>query len=193
MTGGMAFEALNNMAATKADIVPMLEKGLAAQNSKEVQQASLRLLGQTGTAAAAKAIDGVLASGDADLKLAAVTALRDWPNDSQIDRLSDLAATGPSEVVKTEAFKALVRALSLHLDRARPVAKHRSWWSKAEILANTPERKQLLLTGLAMVGEQFALEIVSKYQSDADPGIRVMATEAKNQIQQAVKDKPPGA
>lgn len=185
-----AMQVFIDKATTKTDIVPMLEKGLNSQNSKEVQQASLRLLGQTGTTTAAKSIEGVLSSGDADLKLAAITALRDWPNDSQLDRLSEIGSTGTTEMVKTEAFNAFVKALSLHLDRTRAEAKHRSWWSKAEMLATTPPRKQQLLTGLSMVAQPFAIEIVTKYQSDSDPGIRVMATEAKKQIEQAIKEKP---
>ncbi len=188
-TAENVLQVLIDKAVSKNNIVPFLEKAVLADKSKEVQQAGLRLLGKTGSPAAASAIDLVLKSGDADLKLAAITALRDWPNDGQLDRLASLATTGVNDAVKTTAYEAFVRTLSLNQDRNRPPAKLRAWWGQAELLATTRERKNRLLTGISVVPETFALEIATKLQADPDPSIRSMATEARNQIQKFIAEK----
>lgn len=187
-TAETVIQVLMEKSSSKGELVPAIEKGLAADVPKEVQQASLRLLGQTGSTAAAAAIDRVLAAGDSDLKLAAVTALRDWPNDSQLDRLASLASSGGSEAVKTVAFDSYIRALAVNQDRQRSEAKHRAWWGQAELLADTRERKRTFLTGLANVPHAFALEIAGKFQADPDPNIRTMATAARTQIQQRINE-----
>jgi hypothetical protein len=185
-TAKQLMEMLLGKAKSKDSLVPALEKGLAADVPKETQQAALALLGQTGSAAAAKAIDRVLATADVDLKIAAVTALRDWPDDSQLERLSSLAASGSPDAVKIVSFEAYIRALAMNSDRKRTEAQQRAWWGQAEILADSRQKKRTLLNGIAIVPMPFALDIASKFQADPDPNIRTMATAARTQIQQRI-------
>lgn len=186
MTAKQVMEVLMERAKSKEKLVPAIEKGLASDVSKETQQSSLALLGLTGSPAAAKAIDRVLTTGDVDLKIAAVLALRDWPDDSQLDRLASLATSGNSDAIKTVAFEAFVRALAMNSDRKRTDAQQRAWWGQAEILADTRDKKRVMLNGIAIVPKPFALEVASKFQADPDANIRTMATAAGAQIQQSI-------
>ena len=185
-TSKQLMEVLMGKANSRDALVPALEKGLAADAPKETQQAALALLGQTGTPAAAKAIDRVLVSGDIDLKIAAVTALRDWPNDDQLDRLATLAASGSTDAIKTVSYEAFIRALAMNSDRKRTDAQQRAWWGQAELLADSRDRKRTFLNGISIVPKSFALDIVTKLQADPDPNIRTMATAARAQIQQRI-------
>jgi serine/threonine protein kinase len=185
-TSKQLMEVLMGKARSKDSLVSALEKGLAADVPKETQEAALALLGQTGSASAAKAIDRVLTTGDVDLKLAAVTALRDWPDDSQLDRLATLAASGSTDAVKTTSYEAFIRALAMNSDRKRTEAQQRAWWGQAEILADSMSRKRTFLNGISIVPQPFALEIATKFQADPDENIRKMATAARAQIQQRI-------
>lgn len=185
-TAKQLMEVLMGKANSRDALVPALEKGLAADAPKETQQAALALLGQTGTPAAARAIDRILTTGDVDLKIAAVTALRDWPNDDQLDRLATLAASGSSDAIKTVSYEGFIRALAMNSDRKRTDAQQRAWWGQAEILADSRDRKRTFLNGIAIVPKSFALDIATKFQADPDPNIRTMATAARAQIQQRI-------
>lgn len=185
-TAKQLMEVLLGKAKSKDSLVPALEKGLAADVPKETQQATLALLGQTGSDSAAKAIDRVMASTDVDLKISAVTALRDWPNDSQIDRLSALATSGTPDAIKTLSYEAFIRALAMNTDRKRTEAQTRAWWGQAELLADTPARKATLLKGVAIVPTPYALQIATKLQADPDNNVRMLAGQARTQIQQRI-------
>jgi hypothetical protein len=176
------------------DLVPVLERGLDADNPIRVQQATLRLLGQTGAAQAASAINRVLESGRADLELAAITALREWPDDTQVDRLGELADKSKSENVRNAAYETYVRVLALNQDRKREPQQLAAWWQKARLMADSKRRKLDLVRGLANVPEPFALQIVTQLLADSDADVKSYATQAKLQIESAIrKAKPPGA
>ena len=183
-------EVLIENTSSKGEMVTALKRGLEASAPKSAQQATLRLLGKTGAPEAAAALENVLNANDADLQLAAVTALRDWPNDSQLDKLAALAESSNDPAVQNEAFSSYVRALAVNQDRTRNQAAHKAWWAKAQKLLNNSDRKRTFLTGLAMVPEDFALAMAAQLEADPDIPVRTLATEAKKNIQTAMATKP---
>jgi hypothetical protein len=188
-TGELVLGILIEKASSKEDIVPALERGLEPEVPDSVQQAALRLLGHTGTRTAARVVARVLESGDEDLQMAAVIALRDWPDDSQLDRLVKMAGSAETSLMRNASYEAFLRSLAFNQDRDRSVAQHAAWWQQAFKLAETKERKMVLLQYLANVPESFALDIVTKMQADGDPGVRSYAMQAKSQIERHIRQK----
>lgn len=181
---------LIDKAERREDLVPFLEKGLDDAVPMAVQQSAIRLLGRTGATSAGRVVARVLESDNPDLQGAAITALRDWPDDTQIDRLATLAGDAPTDVLQDLAWDAYLRALAFNQDRNRQPDRHEGWWRKAlELAGEDKARKMGLLNRIAGVPEKFAVDIASAMMTDSDPLVRNYAAQAKAQIERLMRKR----
>ena len=80
----------------------------------DAKTALLRLMGSAGGDEASNLISKTLAADDPKMKVAAIFALRNWPDDSQFDTLFAYASEEQDIRIRTEAFQGLVSFLKSH-------------------------------------------------------------------------------
>ena len=80
----------------------------------DAKTALLRLMGSAGGDEASSLIAKTLAADDPKMKVAAIFALRNWPDDSQFDTLFEYASEEQDIRIRTEAFQGLVSFLKSH-------------------------------------------------------------------------------
>ena len=80
----------------------------------DAKTALLRLMGSAGGDEASSLISKTLAADDPKMKVAAIFALRNWPDDSQFDTLFEYASEEQDIRIRTEAFQGLVSFLKSH-------------------------------------------------------------------------------
>ena len=80
----------------------------------DAKTALLRLMGPAGGDEASNLISKTLAADDPKMKVAAIFALRNWPDDSQFDTLFEYASEEQDIRIRTEAFQGLVSFLKSH-------------------------------------------------------------------------------
>ena len=80
----------------------------------DAKTALLRLMGSAGGDEASNLISKTLAADDPKMKVAAIFALRNWPDDSQFDTLFEYASEEQDIRIRTEAFQGLVSFLKSH-------------------------------------------------------------------------------
>ena len=80
----------------------------------DAKTALLRLMGSAGGDEASNLISKTLAADDPKMKVAAIFALRNWPDDSQFDTFFEYASEEQDIRIRTEAFQGLVSFLKSH-------------------------------------------------------------------------------
>ena len=80
----------------------------------DAKTALLRLMGSAGGDEASDLVADTLASDDPKMKVAAIFALRNWPDDSQFDALYEYASEEQDDRLRAEAFSGLVSFLKAH-------------------------------------------------------------------------------
>ncbi|QQL45982.1 protein kinase domain-containing protein [Sulfuriroseicoccus oceanibius] len=169
----------------RSRLATTLAEGVDPINDLKSRQACVRLLGMTGTGAAADKLNSLLKSTtDQELHLSALTGLGEWPDDSQVEALFELASNGPSPEVENGAFKAYI--MTIAQERAgRDDDQWRSWWTRAFTLSGSDtNRKMLMVQGLAGVGREWSLDLLD--QIGADPRFSPQVRQAKSQVRDAL-------
>ena len=80
----------------------------------DAKTALLRLMGSAGGDEASNLVSKTLAADDPKMKVAAIFALRNWPDDSQFDTLYEYASEEQDDRIRSEAFSGLVSFLKAH-------------------------------------------------------------------------------
>ena len=80
----------------------------------DAKTALLRLMGSAGGDEASNLISKALAADDPKMKVAAIFALRNWPDDSQFDTFFEYASEEQDTRIRIEAFQGLVSFLKSH-------------------------------------------------------------------------------
>jgi HEAT repeat protein len=154
--------------ARKADVPEARASAIHAvledEADPEIRTALLALLGQIGDPTSMPVIERALESDDAEVRLAAVKSLSDWPDATPLDRLAALAETDPADPVKSTALGGYIRLLREgdHEDAAALVGRY----EKALELARTNSDQRRILAGLAELKDRAALDLVSRYLDD---------------------------
>jgi len=178
---------LISRSSSKAGFVRPLERATRAGQSTEVRRAALRLIGQTGAAEAAQISAAIINSDEDELRIAAIEGLREWPDDSQLERLLALAGNDRSESVRQAAFETYVRNLVANQRIQRSKVDHQALWNRIAAIADNRQRKVVAISGLANVKEDFALPLIDQLAAGDDEGIRNLARDAKVQVEQAIR------
>ncbi|MGJ8695619.1 MAG: serine/threonine protein kinase [Verrucomicrobiaceae bacterium] len=150
----------------------------------------VRLLGAAGGKEAAAIVNEQLKSSDIAMKLAAVAALRQWPDTSMFQTLLDFAAEQDDPTLRKDSFDALTTFL-IENDSIKDGERENLWTEVARVSAG--EREQLKVIGaLARMRNGWAAKLLDYYVSDpsAKAVDRVIdqAERAKRHLESVSKD-----
>lgn len=142
----------------------------------------VRLLGRTATPGALEAVRAGLKDPDAAVREAALRTLADWPDAKPADDLLSLVGAATEPTLKLIALRGYVRVAGLAPD---PTAMY----ARALALAQRPEDKRLILSGLGTATSPGALDLVEPFL--ADDALRAEAGLALVQIADQVRPRDP--
>jgi HEAT repeat protein len=120
-------------------------------------------------------------SDDKDLADAAVRTLGEWPDQTAAEDLAKLAATAESNTHKVLALRGYIRL-------AGSAKEPLPMFTRAIDLAQRPDERKLILSGLSNVGNDAALKLVMGFSKDE--ALLAEVTSAVVQIAGKLKDKP---
>lgn len=148
--------------------------------------ALLRLMGSAGGDQAADLVTSNLEGSNTKLKLAAISALQDWPDDSQYDTLLEFASTEQDARLRGESFSALVNFLekSTKMDSED---KATYWGDVAGISAGDSEQ-QKVIQAMANQAEGWADDVLDYFVTDGDSdAVKFRAEKAKVNLANNIK------
>jgi len=126
----------------------------------------VRVLGKLGDDSTLEPLRADLKSDNAELNEAAIRALAEWRTPAPLSDLYDVASSGPSDVLRAVALRAYLRLLTVPSDRT--AADTVQMYEQGLELATTVEEKKMALGGLADVPDQSSVELIKKYEGDAE-------------------------
>ncbi len=137
----------------------------------------LALLASAGGGEALGAVQGYASNPDADLRKSAVRALAAWRDAKPADALLGIARQDKDEATRIIALRGYVRLAGLPSER--PAAATLEMYQHAMKAAARNEEKGLILSGVAKVPSDRALEFVNRY---ADGPLKAEAEAARDAI-----------
>ncbi len=142
----------------------------------------LAVLARVGGDGALKAVQGELASTDAEVKKAAVRALADWKDTQPLPVLLNVARTDASAANQVLALRGYVRLASL--DSSRPDEQTVKMLADAMAGAKRSEEKKLILAALPKFACDDALRLAESCQRT--PGLVAEARQAVKAVRSAL-------
>ncbi len=130
-----------------------------------VRGSLLRVLGEIGDSKALPTLRKALKDRDAEIQLAAIRALSDWPTDEPLDNLLKVVRTSENEIHRVLALRGYIRLIGLDSDR--PEDKTLKMYQEAMDLASAASEKKMVLSGLGNVETMAALEMATGYLADS--------------------------
>ncbi len=143
----------------------------------EAKASLLHVLGKIGEASAQPTLRAALQDAKPELRIAAIRALSDWPNDAPREDLLKIAQTSRNPTEKILALRGFVRLIGLQSDR--PETETLQLYQTAMQLAPDVDTKRAVLSGLANQKEMAALEMAAKYLGDAQLNAEAVAAAVK--------------
>ncbi|MBA7609743.1 hypothetical protein ES703_16937 [subsurface metagenome] len=131
-----------------------------------VRGSLLQVLGKIGDSKALPTLRKALKDRDAEIKLAAIRALSDWPTAEPLADLLTVARTSDNEIHRVLALRGHIRLTGLDSDR--PEAETLRLYQEAMGLASAASEKKMVLSGLGNVGTVAALELATGYLDDSE-------------------------
>jgi hypothetical protein len=112
-----------------------------------------------------------------EIRVAAIRAFSDWPNDAPREDLLSVAQASRNQTEKILALRGFVRLVGL--DSSRAIAQTLQLYQTAMQLAPDIDTKRAVLSGLASQKELAALEMAAKYFGDANLNAEAVAAVVK--------------
>ena len=112
-----AVDVLNKVISASEDPSAYSKAIMGSYNNTadtDAKTALLRLMGSAGGDEASNLVSKTLDADDPKMKVAAIFALRNWPDDSQFDTLFEFASDEQDDRIRAEAFQGLVSFLKAH-------------------------------------------------------------------------------
>lgn len=151
----------------------------------EAKASLLHVLGKVGESSALPELRAALQSKQPELRLAAIRALSDWPNDAPSDDLLKLAQTSRDQTEKILALRGFVRLLGSVSANAMTLDRYQL----AMQLVPNLEEKRMVLSGLSQQKDVAALRLATSYMSD--PNLNAEATAAALKISETTSRTAP--
>jgi len=157
--------------------------GLAelSAESEATQSSLLRVLGMLGDAEALEVLRGALKSASGEVRLAAMSALAEWPDGTPLADLLAMARSATDALERTAALRAM--AALVPRSREKPEATV-GLLADAMAVAPGADEKRALLGALAQIRDPAALTLASA--SIDDPTVSDEACAAATQIAQSL-------
>lgn len=131
-----------------------------------VRGSLLQVLGKIGDSKALPTLRKSLKGRNAEIKLAAIRALSDWPTAEPLADLLKVVRTSDNEIHRVLALRGHIRLTGL--DSERPEAETLMLYQEAMGLASAASEKKMVLSGLGNVGTIAALEMATGYLDDSE-------------------------
>jgi HEAT repeat protein len=173
---------VGRMEDTSAAGAPLID-GL--ERADEAASANLLVvLGRAGGRKAKEVIQGRLDSSSVEIRKAAIRAMGNWPDRSPADDLLAIAKSDPDETCQVLALSGYVRLIGLPGDLS--AEERLEMYRIAMEIAGRPEEKKGILSGVANLESEEALEFVRQYLDDEEVGEE--ARRAYERIADSIED-----
>ncbi|HOX38155.1 MAG TPA: HEAT repeat domain-containing protein [Candidatus Brocadiia bacterium] len=147
-----------------ARVAPILAELANAQ--PKTRCALLRAAGRLGGAKALESVRAALKSDDEETRETALRVLSEWPDAAPAEELLQLAKNAPDLPKKVLALRGYVRVVGLPSERS--AAETLALFAKGMEVAERPEERRMVLSGVADVSNSAALKMVEPYLADKD-------------------------
>ncbi|MHC4475406.1 MAG: ThuA domain-containing protein [Planctomycetota bacterium] len=142
----------------------------------------VRVLGKIGGEKALGLLREYLAQDNAEVQVAVVRALSDWPSAEPMDDLKRIAQNSDDQVQRILALRGFVRLIGLD---ERPAEEKTGRYKEAMSLAAGADERKLVLSGLGNVRTFSALQLACSYLDDS--ALQAEAAAAVLKIAEAVQ------
>lgn len=160
---------------------------LSPEPAPETRSALYQVLGKLGEAQALPVLQQALTDPDAQIRLAAIRALSEWPNDAPAEDLFQIAKQAKDETRRVLALRGYVHLIGL--ESPRPAVETNRLYQKAMAVSAGANDKKLVLAGLANVETLEALNMAAEYLNDAE--LREEAEAAVIKISRKINERYP--
>ncbi len=153
----------------------------------DISRASLlRLMGSTGGDEVADLVTKSLASDSETMKIAAILALEDWPDDSQFETLLEYTKDEQEDRLRKEAFEALVNFLKkcpgIHEDDKS------LYWNDVAVIATGTSEQISVIDQMPEQGAAWADDILDYFLENADNDtVDARAERAKDRLDEKIR------
>ena len=155
---------VGRMEDASAAVAPIID-GL--DRAEEAASANLlAVLGRSGGAKARGVIQKNLGDSNVEIKKAAIRAMGSWPDPSPAEDLLAIAKGDADETCQVLALNGYVRLIGLPGDLS--AEERLGMYRIAMEIAGRPEEKRLILSGVANLESEEALEFVKQYLDDEE-------------------------
>ena len=157
-----------------------LKNSYETAGNDEVKRDYLELLGSAGGDDSAAIIRSTLADDDKKTQLAAIAALRSWPDDTMFSELIDYATGQEDDLLRSQSFNAAFTFLKL--DRERDVDDLEDMWKMLAGEARTPKEKRQVIDGMAKLTDEWAFSVVEFFEENDDDDVSFRAERAREHM-----------
>ena len=147
----------------------------------EVKRGYLELLGSAGGDEAAAIVKSALADDDKKTQLAAVAALRTWPDDTMFEALIGYATGQEDDLLRSQSFEAAYSFLKL--ERNRDELDLEDMWKALADEARTPKEKRQIIDGMVQLTDDWAFSVVEFFEEDDDDQVNYRAEQARERME----------
>lgn len=161
-----AISEIARRGAAEAERTGALLAALATATRPADRVDLLGILAEVGGPSACAALRQALADPSADVQLAALSALAEWPTDEPLSDLLQIARTSDDAARRSIALRGYTRMVGAN--ELRPVDETIALYRNASSLARSPAERKLIVAGLAKVRGLGALQYAAELRKDPD-------------------------
>ena len=133
---------------------------------KQVRISLLRVVGELGDSNSLEAVRRALKDEDADIQMAAIRTLSNWPDVAPAGDLLEVVKSSEQEIQRVVALRGYIRLLGLESERT--AADTVKLYREAMGLATNVSEKKMVLSGLANVEGVESLDMAVSYVGDKE-------------------------
>ncbi len=185
-----AAAALIADSANKADFTAPIYGSYESAMNDSAKFVMLRLLGVTGGEKSIEAVTSALKSDKLPLQSAAIAALSQWADDSQIELLIEFIAESENKTLRQKAFTAAYSFL--RLDRKRDTDDLEDYWKSFAGTAQSQGEKLQIIRGMANQKDEWAISILEYFTEDKDDLVIDKAEQAKDHLERRLREQASG-
>jgi len=156
--------AVANRIPDKTGRVDPIIAGLSSVKDVEVKCSLLQVLGTIGDSQALPLLRDALEKDNAEVRMAVIRALSDWPTAEPMADLIKVVRTDDNKEHKVLALRGYIRLIGLDSDR--PANETVRMYQVAMDLASDISEKKMVLSGLGNITSYYAMEMAVEYLED---------------------------
>lgn len=165
----------------RTELAAALKNAYETAGDDEVKRGYLELLGSAGGEDSANIIKSALQDDDKKTQLAAVAALRTWPDDTMFTELIDYATGQEDDLLRSQSFDAAFTFLKL--DRKRDEFDLEDMWKMLAAEAHTEKEKLKIINGMAQLTDDWAFSVIAFFEEDDEDEVSYRAEQARERME----------